>query len=60
VGRYVCQIGKDTNIGKANKFCLLRRCPELAVKRPIIERGKLKHIIVPVILEDFVDVMGRC
>jgi len=60
VARYVCQQGKKTNIGKANKFCLIRRCPDLAVRRPIFDRGKLRHIIVPVVLESLADINGRC
>lgn len=60
MARYVCRQNKETNIGKANKFCLIRRCPDLCVRRPILEKGRLKHIIIPVVLETFADEMGRC
>jgi len=31
LGRYSCQQGKVVGIGKTNKFCLIRRCPDLIV-----------------------------
>ena len=32
MGRYACGKGKETNINKANKICLMRRCPFLLVR----------------------------
>jgi len=60
MGRYVCQQGKIVTIVKANKVCLLRRCPDLQVVRSILEKGRLKHITIPVVLESYVDINGRC
>jgi len=60
MGRYVCRQGKDTNIAKANKVCLMRRCPDLAVRKPILTKGRLRHIIVSVVPEMMIDIAGRC
>jgi len=54
-GRYICRKGKKTSIGKANKICLIRRCPELMVNRKV---GN-KYQQIPVILESMVGV-GSC
>lgn len=48
MGRYSCQKGKITSISKANKICLLRKCPHLIVQ---YQRGKFKTV-VPVTMTD--------
>ena len=60
MARYVCLKDKKVTIQKANEYCLLQRCPELAVRKPIFEKGKLKHIIVPVVLVSLADVTVEC
>lgn len=48
-GRYRCAQGKVTNIGKANRICLIRRCPFLMVR---YRQGKSRQVI-PVSMVDF-------
>jgi len=54
VGRYSCARGKVTNIGKANKFCLLVRCSSLQVQ---YKRGKFRQVI-PVTMTDYKECMN--
>ncbi len=42
MGRYKCAQGKKTGIGKANRICLIRRCPDLLVQ---LKKGKYKQVI---------------
>jgi hypothetical protein len=60
VPRYECKRGKEVTIKKANKVCLIRRCPDLFVIRPTMEKGRLKHIKVPVVLESMADPAAAC
>ena len=60
MGRYVCRKNKKVTIKKADDYCLLHRCPELMVRRPVIERSRLKYIQVPVVLETLIDVNFSC
>lgn len=58
--RYVCRQGKKVTVKKANEVCLIRRCPDLQVRRAIMEKGKLRHMVIPVVLESYVDINGKC
>lgn len=60
MARYLCQQDKQVTIAKANKVCLIRRCPDLAVIKTIMKRGRLKRIVVPVVSASMVDINGRC
>jgi hypothetical protein len=42
VGRYKCAQGKVTGIAKANRVCLIKRCPDLLVQ---FKKGKFKQVI---------------
>jgi len=48
MGRYKCAQGKQVGIGKANRICLIRRCPDLLVQ---FKRGKFREV-VPIGLVD--------
>jgi hypothetical protein len=41
-GRYSCLKGKVTGIAKANRVCLIRRCPQLQVQ---FKKGKYRQVI---------------
>ena len=42
LGRYKCAQGKKTGIGKANRICLIKRCPALLVQ---FKQGKFRQVI---------------
>lgn len=42
MGRYKCAQGKVTSIAKANRICLIRRCPDLLVQ---FKRGKHRRVV---------------
>ena len=48
MGRYVCHKGKAVNMAKANKVCLIRRCPYLIVR----QRIKGIRYVVPITMTD--------
>jgi hypothetical protein len=51
MGRYTCQKGKITGIAKANRVCLIKRCPYLLVS--MARRGKKAYRrVMPVGLLD--------
>ena len=60
MGRYVCRKNKIVTIKKANDYCILQRCPELAVRRPVIKNRRLEYVIVPVVLETLAEVNVSC
>lgn len=61
MGRYFCQ-KKQTRItiDKANSYCLLERCPELMIQKTILERDRLKKIIVPVVPVEMTELRQGC
>ena len=42
MGRYKCAQGKVTGIAKANRVCLIKRCPDLLVE---YKRGKHRAVV---------------
>ena len=42
MGRYKCSQGKKVGIAKANRVCLIKRCPDLMVQ---FKKGKFKLVI---------------
>ncbi len=58
MGRYLCAKGKKVTIKKANEYCILARCPELKVHRPIIVKGRLKFVDVQVVSETMTELVG--
>lgn len=60
MARYVCKKEKAVTIKKANNYCLLNRCSELCVRRPIFKRGRLHYVIVQVISEWLMDSDFKC
>jgi len=51
MGRYKCAQGKQVGIGKANRVCLIKRCPNLLVQ---FKRKGFKQVI-PITM---IDVQG--
>lgn len=49
MGRYKCSQGKRVGIGKANRICLIRRCPSLLVR---FKRKGFKQVIPITMLEN--------
>jgi hypothetical protein len=48
VGRYRCAQGKEVGIAKANRVCLIKRCPDLLVQ---FKRGKHKRVVPITMIE---------
>lgn len=48
MGRYSCAQGKKVGIAKANRVCLIKRCPDLQVQ---YKQGKFKRV-VPIQMTD--------
>ena len=42
MGRYKCSQGKVTSIAKANRVCLIKRCPNLLVQ---FKQGKYRSVV---------------
>jgi len=47
-GRYKCSQGKIVTKAKANRICLIRRCPDLQIQ---YRKGKFKSVIPVGLLE---------
>lgn len=56
MGRYICNKHKEVNIAKANKVCLMKRCPELLVKTKINN----KRVTMPVVMMSLREVDVTC